>query len=249
MVDQKLQERVAEKIRECLDIAEQRFDRSFQTPEISYKLRGLVAGQANSRLWRIRINSILLQENTDDMLNSTVPHEVAHLIADKVYGHIRSHGAEWKSVMRLLGISPNRCHRYDTTNSRVKVNVKHKFCYKCNCRDMIIVGPVRHRKMQSRFSMNKNSGYRCCSCKGYLVFVKPLGQVTYEQARDGKTKRPTKKYHVLKKGSKMERALHIYKENQFLLSRITIICLFMTTLGMSKAGATTYYYNCQKRAA
>lgn len=249
MTDKILIERVGEKVSECLKIATNHYHRSFPDPTISFDLRGLVAGQANSRLWRIRINSILLQENTDDMLDSTVPHEVAHLIADKVYGHIRAHGAEWKSVMRLLGISPNRCHRYDTTNSRVKTNVKNKFCYKCNCRDMIVVGPVRHRKMQSRISMGRNSGYRCRSCKGHLVFVKSLGQVTYEQAADGKTKRPTKKYHMAKKGSKMERALHIYKENQFLLSRIAVIGLFMTALGMSKAGATTYYYNCQKRAA
>lgn len=48
-----------------------------------------------------------------------------------------------------------------------------------------------------------------------------------------------------RKGEKKDRALDLYKANSK-LSRNEMIELFMKELDMSKAGATTYVYNCKK---
>ena len=49
-----------------------------------------------------------------------------------------------------------------------------------------------------------------------------------------------------KKGAKQEEALRIYKENVD-AGKAKIIELFMSELDMSKAGATTYFYNTKKK--
>lgn len=246
-----LQQRVADKVQESIKTVERYYNREFALPEISYTLRGVVAGNANSDCWRIKINPILLKENVDDMVNHTVPHEVAHLITNTVYGYgreVKSHGWQWKTVMKVLGVQPHRCHSYDTSNSRVKTNVKNKFLYTCSCEHEHIIGPVRNRKMQLRLQANRPSGYRCRTCKSSLVFVKALGQITYQEVREGKkpVKKQERRLNAPKKGSKMEQALQIYHRHET-INRGTVIKLFMTMLGMSKAGATTYYYNCTKR--
>lgn len=49
-----------------------------------------------------------------------------------------------------------------------------------------------------------------------------------------------------KKGAKQEEAVRIYKEN-IDAGKAKIIELFMSELDMSKAGATTYFYNTKKK--
>lgn len=58
---------------------------------------------------------------------------------------------------------------------------------------------------------------------------------------------PVRKIRVSSKGAtKAERAVEIVAGNQK-LSRINMITLLQEQLGMSKAGATTYYYNSMKK--
>ena len=45
--------------------------------------------------------------------------------------------------------------------------------------------------------------------------------------------------------TKLDQAKALYKDN-IKLARVNMIALFQEKLGMSKAGATTYYYNVQK---
>ena len=49
-----------------------------------------------------------------------------------------------------------------------------------------------------------------------------------------------------KKGAKQEQAVEVYKANMNSKTKAEIIELFMSEVGMSKAGATTYYYNIKK---
>jgi hypothetical protein len=58
---------------------------------------------------------------------------------------------------------------------------------------------------------------------------------------------PVRKIRVSSKGAtKAERAVEIVASNQK-LSRVNMITLLQEQLGMSKAGATTYYYNSMKK--
>jgi SprT protein len=112
----------------------------------------------------VYLNLELLKRNPDHFAKDTIPHEVAHLFANKLKakgeGH---HGATWKMVMRLVyGLEPIRCHNLDTKGVGKKTN---KFKYICNCRKHLL-GSVRHNKIQSG-----KSSYRCCSCKSSLTFL------------------------------------------------------------------------------
>ena len=133
-------------------------------PTVSFRLRGKTAGTANYGKQEIRYNAVLLEENGDNFLGRTVPHEVAHLVTRQKYGNRASaHGYEWKSVMRAFGLNPTRCHSYDVSNSTVKT-VKRGFEYKCSCRtyDLTV---IRHKRIM------KGAKYTCRSCKTTLTAV------------------------------------------------------------------------------
>lgn len=72
---------------------------------------------------------------------------------------------------------------------------------------------------------------------GGTVEMKESGEVVITQVRSGR------------KGDKKERACQLYRDNVIKLDRTALIELFMTELEMSKAGATTYVYNCKKDCA
>lgn len=97
--------------------------------ELSFDIKGGIAGQAHlnvRREYRVRLNSLLLHDNFDEMLNQTLPHEMAHIIAFDKHGDV-GHGNIWKNVMRGMGLRPDRTHRYNMSKVR-----KHTLY--CNCR-------------------------------------------------------------------------------------------------------------------
>lgn len=72
---------------------------------------------------------------------------------------------------------------------------------------------------------------------------KRVAKVTDKVTKKGKV--AVKAKRAAKGGTKLEKAKALFKANMK-LSRENMIGLFMEQLQMSKAGATTYYYNAQK---
>ncbi len=155
---------VMNRIEECYARAERAFTRTFDRPRVRFDKRGQVAGTADHRKNELNFNMVLLNENLEHFVMQTVAHEIAHLVTGKVYPDTRggfdrfgkrtkrrSHGREWKSVMIMLGVNPDRCHTYDVTNA--KVGAKRKtvtFDYKCSgCGSVLPMGKVRHNKFQA----------------------------------------------------------------------------------------------------
>jgi predicted SprT family Zn-dependent metalloprotease len=70
---------------------------------------------------KIRVNMILFQENYEDVINNTLPHEVGHLVQINKFDlngvKTKDHGAEWQEIMRRFGKTPRKTHDYDITNS------------------------------------------------------------------------------------------------------------------------------------
>jgi SprT protein len=86
-----------------------------------------------TRGMHININPVLLNENMEYIINQTVPHEVAHLVAYLIYGkQALGHGYEWRSVMSVFGLEAIRCHRLDTTTIKKNRN-RTRFNYTCKC--------------------------------------------------------------------------------------------------------------------
>lgn len=63
-------------------------------------------GQANFGLKRITMSRYLVPMWTDQQVLDVLKHECAHALA----GHAAGHGQAWRSVMRSLGATPERCH-------------------------------------------------------------------------------------------------------------------------------------------
>jgi SprT protein len=131
--------------------------------EVRFDLRGQSAGQARVPTRGravIRYNLQLLWENGERFLSRTVPHEAAHLIAQRLHGaRIRPHGEEWQAVMHLLGADPSRCHTYDT--SRVAVRRLLRYAYHCACREHALTS-IRHKRILA------GQTYYCGICRKTL---------------------------------------------------------------------------------
>lgn len=145
------------------DLAEEMYHRSFQRPIVNLNLRGTTAGMALRRSfeWEIRYNKQLFEENKDKFSKRTVPHEVAHVVANQLAGgRIKPHGPWWKNVMRSFGCEESRCHSYDVSNVKQKrSSVARQYSYSCNCRTMMFTS-IRHKRSQEY----GGGFYRCNHC-------------------------------------------------------------------------------------
>jgi len=148
-----------------IDLANEIYNKTMQKPKILFNLRGKTAAGAWDWKWLIKINLVLLKENWQDMIDDTIPHEVAHLVAYKIYGSfIKPHGTEWKSVMRNFGKNPIRCHKYNTSNSTLRTVAKI-YTYECSCKTYNLT-IIRHRRQASG-----QKKYFCKKCRYPIKFI------------------------------------------------------------------------------
>lgn len=252
-----LQKAVDAKLKHDLAVINKHYGLDLQMPVVTYDLTGTTAGKANYRTWVIRLNKQIMIDNADRFIDRTVPHELAHLVCDRVYpeahqttiiignnGRYRRskrdvHGKPWQSIMHVLGVAdPTRCHTYDVSNVKRKSNMYDAYCGKCN--HPMPITQKRLNKIQRGFS------YFHTGCGGALTLgssinvaaqvaiVKP--QQPKHNANDVKAPRP---------GSKLHDCLVIYQSNQR-LSRMQLIALFVQRAGCTPKGASTYVSTCQK---
>lgn len=262
-----IQQRVTDKLVEVIAICEKQFNRKFTMPTVAYDIVGTTAGYANYGMHRIRLHPILLMENLEQMINETVPHEMAHLITGLVYPHIKErtfaysgfgvkatkcahHGPEWQGVMRLMGLNPARCHSMDTSS----FVVKHAYvCSTCN-REYKLT-QRRHNKFQ------KNTAAYRCHCKGKLFpqVVAATKEIKVSEII-GKLAAPetfTERFGVNSaatattgfgpsSGTKLYACYGLFKTMKMVLSRTEMINLFVQRANCTAAGAGTYYSTCKK---
>ncbi len=165
MIDETLKNRIIEESNIWYSIACDYFKIVNPLPLIiDFSLTGSVAGCAIGT-HRLEYNPTLAQENESDFISKTIPHEIAHLIDVKVYGIVKSgkkikhHGDGWKSVMRVFGLTPTRCHSYNIQNVG-----RRKYIYNCPCGNSFPVGLNLHKRIQ-----NKTATHYCVACKTKLI--------------------------------------------------------------------------------
>lgn len=132
LLSPELRTKVEEVVEASFKTCEAHYEQKFKRPEVRYNIRNTNGGEAWYQRNLIRLNLTFLVENEETFLASTVPHEVAHLVARAVYTSkphngkkVRPHGTEWKEVMGVLGIEPKVKHTYDITSLDI-VRVKRK---------------------------------------------------------------------------------------------------------------------------
>ncbi|WP_211829577.1 SprT-like domain-containing protein [Kistimonas asteriae] len=156
-IEQDINRRIHQLIRK----ASHYYDIPFPPPIILMDLLGSDAGQALPGKNRLRFNPALYRQNPTHFVHHIVAHEVAHLIAAKVYGHrIKPHGKEWQAVMTLFQVPPERCHNYDIRHAG-----RHHFIYGCDCPEREIpLTAIRHNRIQ------RGVKYHCQHCGSALAF-------------------------------------------------------------------------------
>lgn len=118
-----LRQKVSAAVEDSFLRAEKHYKKKFPRPEVRFDIRNTNGGEAWMKRNLIRLNLTFLVENEKDFLASTVPHEVAHLVAHHVYDSkpmngkkVKPHGKEWREAMEVLGLPPKTKHTYDLTS-------------------------------------------------------------------------------------------------------------------------------------
>ena len=240
-------------------------------PTISFNMKGATGlGQARygARHFMIRINDQIAKKYLDDAINDTAPHEVAHLVAYKVYGRCQGHGPNWKRIMRQFGVPANRCADKSLDNLEFKIfKSKTEHVYHCgtpSCTHSL--GAGRHRKLQfgAVYTCRKTGGNlsdatfintvrktaKEMKAEAYRKAGKPLpGAPRAPRAQPAPAmaakKAPTSHKRPKAGVTKKDRAEALYRGAKG-QARPDIIALFMSQLDMTAAGAATYYANCKK---
>lgn len=168
-IDTKMQCRVVAEVERCLGIAAQSFGQTFAMIPVTFDLKGRAAGMYRVRGSErvIRFNPWLFAKYPEDSWHNTVPHEVAHYVADCIYGlgRIKPHGPQWQHIMQLLGAEPTVRANYDL--SGIPVRQIKRYHYRCQCREVQLT-TYRHKKIQQG-----QQRYRCRDCGSDLQFVLP----------------------------------------------------------------------------
>ena len=152
--------------------AEMLFECKFKRIPIKCDLQGHAAGMFQFRRHRIkgdvyaqclRFNLNMSMDNGFDIFRQTIVHEVAHYIAQVLFGTVQGHGYEWKKIMRKMGCDPARTHSYIMTQATLR---KTPFRYKCNCTTHYL-SKRKHTKALAGY-------YTCTKCKEKL---QPVGHI------------------------------------------------------------------------
>lgn len=154
---------IQKRIWELLGSASDYYDMPFAPPRILVDLTGADAGQAIYDDNLLRFNMDFCRHNHRHFLRNIVAHEMAHLVAPKVYGSdIVVHGEEWQEVMtKVFSVTPANFHSYDLRQSP-----RYRFIYGCRCRKKETpLSAIRHNRIR------RGVLYFCGDCGSRLNFL------------------------------------------------------------------------------
>lgn len=259
---------ILDKVREVVELAQRRygFDIRFQDLDIRFVENGRAAAQASHRRMTNQYGLKFSLESADldikEMLEDTIPHEVAHLVNFYDSSTGKNHDSGWISTCIALGGSGARCH----TQVLTKTKYRKSYVYVTDSgHERIIKSAAKHNKIQRgvTYTIKRTGETYGASHFSHIVSAEDNRKaheavVTQYRATKGKApstpapaspKRPAPSHKrptpVAKTGSKKARAQAIFDRCPS-TGRDGIIAKFMSELDMTKAGANTYYYNITK---
>ena len=179
MIAPELKKKVIDKVIECKHLADDRLIKDYKVVPrfseipiiIKFDLKGSRAGEANAmsfnppfRPW-MRLNEWYLNEYPKDMINTTVPHEMAHIVADIHFGRNCHHGYYWRLIMqKVYDLPPIRTHRFGPSITTRKFQYYLLYCPNCGFRHRFsqkIVNKIEHTGGLARrtcYDCKKNLG-------------------------------------------------------------------------------------------
>ena len=264
------QTQIKAKVRECIALAKVKYGFAIKYSEldITFKSTGQSAACAwwrqrfGARTYGLKFSTESASLDSDEMLNDTVPHEVAHLVCmwNKSLG--KNHDNGWVHVCIGLGGTGERTHSQVLTKGRYRA----QYIYKTDSGAETKCGAKIHKKIQlygatytykpTRESFGKSHYHRTVSSeehrREHQKEVAAYRAAAGSPAAPTSHKRPTPKQASHKRPTrssggqtKKVRAQAIYDRCPS-TGRDGIIAKFMSELDMTKAGANTYWYNITK---
>ena len=140
-------------VEECLKRAFEMYDikLSPNCVTIKYNLKGKCAGQAckdGMVEYRLRFNREAIENHWDGMVQNTIPHEVAHLVAwMRPELKANGHNTVWKRICIQLGGTGARTHSYKLTPAHNKGRGRRVHVYNVNGQEYK-VGVIVHNRIQ-----------------------------------------------------------------------------------------------------
>ncbi len=232
-------------IRKCFEKANQLFgtDFSLLNVDVDFNIKGRCAGRAYplrystcKTKYRLSFNMEAIQKYKQGMTEDTIPHEVAHLVCFAQPNRGRNHDHGWKRVCRMLGGDDSRTHDMVLTKHREKQRVR--FIYDVMGHE-VAVGPVHHKRIQAgqeytiRHPKHGKTRIYASDWKDDAAKVKVSDTASWQDV------------NVNQAVSKQDRAKAIYKATKG-QARKDVIARFVSEVGMTPAGAATYYQNFKK---
>lgn len=145
---------VVERVREVLNLANTRWGCRIN-PSVSFNLRGRVAGKAGMRTvirasgareiyYSLKFNRDLIAgKHFQDILDSVIPHEIAHLVCFEREDLGNGHNRGWQRVCRSLGGTGETYHDFEVTYAH------GGYTYRATCGTLVTVSKIIHKRLQS----------------------------------------------------------------------------------------------------
>lgn len=235
----------------CLKLASDKYnvDLNASTVIITTDVTGQIAGWARgirNGKYKLRFNCEAINLYYEDMVQNTIPHEVAHLVCYARPELGRRHDFGWKAVCRALGGDDSRTHDMVLTAAKVVPSRRQK--YTTDSGRVCDVGPKHHQMLQGGcktiFMRNPKEFLRADQWEHYGK-VNTSKPVVHANQVPGLFVVRADIPACPPGASKRQRAQAIYMKNKH-LSRSEIIKLFVAHADMTVAGAGTYYQTFKK---
>jgi SprT protein len=164
-IDAQKRQQVCRETLACLQRAEHLFGLAHKPIPVLFDLAGRAAGMYRvvRRQAVIRYNPYIFARHFEHGVHTTVPHEVAHYITDRLYGlaRVRPHGREWRDVMHALGVEARATSCMDL--SGLPLRRQRRFGYRCSCTTHQL-SACRHNRVAAG-----RARYHCRACGSELV--------------------------------------------------------------------------------
>lgn len=164
MIPAALQQRVVQQLQAKLALANQQLSRNYPLPQINYQQTGTIAGCALAEQWLIKLNAILLIDNSSAFIEQVVPHELAHLLTFAEFGRVAPHGKQWRWMMeQVLQVTAQRTHQFAVEH--VRRRHYQRISYACQCQTHQLTR-YRHQRI-----ITGQVVYHCRRCKTALRYL------------------------------------------------------------------------------
>lgn len=107
----------------------------------------------------------------EDEQIDTVVHEACHIICNLMYKKRMGHGPEWKKLMVICGLEPERCYSFSSDAQRdaaLSLRSAPKYFFKCGCK----IHTMKRKTENVKRVMRGESVWTCRACGESLHYLK-----------------------------------------------------------------------------